>query len=41
MTGRAWSSRLALLASILDRVPCFELTFVPDPSVVGFVRDHA
>jgi hypothetical protein len=29
---------LALLARILDRVPCCELTFLPDPSVVRFVR---
>jgi hypothetical protein len=32
---------LALLAGILERVPCFELTFLPDPSVVGFVRGRA
>lgn len=29
---------LELLTSIIDRVPCFELTFVPDASVVRFVR---
>ena len=32
---------LALLVGILDRVPCFELTFVPDPTVVAFVRGAA
>jgi hypothetical protein len=32
---------LDLLTSILDRVPCFELTFVPDSSVVSFVRAHS
>jgi hypothetical protein len=32
---------LSLLGRILDRVPCFELTFVPDPGVVGFVRGRA
>jgi len=29
---------LSLLERIVDRVPCVELTFVPDPTVVGFVR---
>jgi hypothetical protein len=32
---------LGLLGRIVDRVPCFELTFVPDASVVGFVRGRA
>lgn len=32
---------LALLASILERVPCVELSFVPDSSVVTFVRGLA
>jgi hypothetical protein len=32
---------LGLLATIVDRVPSFALTFAPDPSVVGFVRGCA
>jgi hypothetical protein len=32
---------LGLLGRIVDLVPCFELTFVPDPAVVGFVRGRA
>ena len=32
---------LELLAAIVDRVPCFELTFVPDSSVVSFVRGRS
>ena len=31
---------LSLLGRILDRVSCFELDFVPDPSVVSFVRSR-
>jgi hypothetical protein len=31
---------LGLLARIVDRVPCFELSFVPDPAVVRFVRSR-
>jgi hypothetical protein len=31
---------VGLLARIVDRVPCFELTFVPDASVVDVVRGH-
>jgi hypothetical protein len=32
---------LALLAGIVERVPCFELAFLPDPGVVDFVRARA
>ena len=32
---------LELLEGIVDRLPCFELAFVPDPGVVSFVRGHA
>ena len=31
---------LDLLGRIVDRVPCFELAFVPDPAVVSFVRSR-
>lgn len=30
---------VGLLARIVERVPCFELTFVPEPSVIDFARD--
>lgn len=32
---------LELLTTILDRVPCFELTFLPDSRVIEFVRARA
>ena len=32
---------LALLATIAQRVPCHELQFAPEPSVVDFIRRSA